>query len=119
MTDAADEAIAEALWRQVEDDLASDEAHQKLVEHFRARGQLAEAARLYRELKEALDPEEDGHTIEGIDKRLSGIAILAMAQLDVTKSEPKTRSLAVTLLMVVVGLFFVAAFVGLIKALLS
>ncbi|MBW2454200.1 MAG: hypothetical protein JRI68_06810 [Deltaproteobacteria bacterium] len=119
MSDAADEAIAEALWRKVTDDLESDEAHQKLVEHFRGRGELAEAARLYREHKEELDPDDDAETIEGIDQRLSGIAILAIAQLDVTKTEAKPHGLAVTFFMVVLGLMCVAAVAGLLKALLS
>lgn len=119
MSDAADEAIAVALWRKVTDDLESDEAHQKLVEHFRFRGELAEAARLYREHQDELDPEDDAEAIERIDKRLSGIAILAIAQLDVTKTEPEARSTAVTLLMVVLGLMCIAAVAGLIKALLA
>lgn len=119
MSDAAEEAIAEALWRKVTDDFESDERHQQLVEHFRSRGDLAEAARLYRAHKETLDPEQDAETIEGIDQRLSGIAILAVAQLDVTKTEAKPRSLTITLLTVVVALFCVATMAGLIKALLS
>ncbi len=119
MSNAADEAIAKALWRKVTDDFGSDDAHLKLVEHFRGRGELGDAAQLYRQHQETLDPDGDDETRALIEKRLSAIAILAVAQLDGSRTEPGPRSLAVHLFMVVLGLICIVAIAGLIKALLS
>jgi hypothetical protein len=119
MNDASDDAIAEALWGKVSDDLDSDGAHLALVEHFRGRGQLGEAARRYRDHQSGLDPDGDEEAKAQIDKRLKAIGALAFAQLDVTRTEPEPRSLALNLLMVVVGLICIAAVAGLLKALLS
>ncbi len=117
--ETVDAAVAKALWRKVTDDFDSDEAHLALVEHFRGHGELGEAAKLYREHKETLDTDGDEEANAQIDKRLGAIAILAVAQLDVTRSEAKPPSLAVNLLMVVLGLICLAAIAGLFKALLS
>ncbi len=114
-----DEAVAKALWRKVTDDLDSDDAHLALVDHFRGRGDLGKAAKLYREHQETLAADGDDEAKAQIDKRLGAIAILAVAQLDVTRSEAKPPSLAVNLLMVVLGLICLAAIAGLFKALLS
>ena len=117
--DAADQATFEALWKKVLSDFEG-EAHGKFVQHAQRANLLPEAAKRYRLFKEQLEADESlgederKARLEAVDKRLGGIAMLAMAQLDARKSEPKpskaaravTFVVAAMMLLAIVGLFW-------------
>lgn len=112
----ADRAIIDALWTKVTEDFAASKPHQAFLEHCRQSDQLPEAARRYRQHKEQLDDDDEVGRAEA-DKRLSAIALLAMAQLDANRSTPQKSKLTqvLTLIMATITL---AAMVALVKALL-
>ena len=105
----------DALWEKVIEDFRDDQAHQRFLEYSRQSGQLLEAARRYRKRK---DEGHDGEA-EIIDKRLAAIALYAMAELDVKRGEPKRRHPLAVLAVLMVLVFFFAAIIGLVRALLS
>jgi hypothetical protein len=97
MTDPA----LEALWKRVLDDWESDHAHGAFIEYCQAQGQLLEAAMRYRGMA-------GDHTRgQSADKRLKGIALLAIAGLESERS-PERRGIS-DLTRIALILFFIAA----------
>lgn len=89
--------VLEALWKRVLDGWDDDETHAAFTEHCRRTGQLLEAAVRYRGMA--------GDHARGAvaDRHLRGVAILAMAALEQTRSErraPGPRWLLITLAVV-------------------
>ncbi|MBI4702354.1 MAG: hypothetical protein HY744_14625 [Deltaproteobacteria bacterium] len=86
----------DALWQRVVERWDDEARHAAFVEACRASGRLDLGARRYRALKDAelaaeepaLAGEEGRHDVASIDRRLSAIAALAMAQL----GEPPRRA---------------------------
>jgi hypothetical protein len=104
VSDASQNAVAEALWSKVLEDFSSDKTHEAFLEHCRNANLLPEAARRYREHKNTLN-EAQKEEREAVDKRLSAVAILAMSQLDAKRSPPATRGKKVlTLIAAVIAL---------------
>lgn len=75
----------EEAWGRVEADWANEEAHRKFVGVCVALGQLPEAGKRYREVRER-DPERRQDAIARIEKLLT----LATQQLEDTKVPPST-----------------------------
>lgn len=117
--DAADQATFEARWKKVLADFEGDEAHGAFVQHAQRANLLPEAAKRYRLHKDQLaeQGEDDPAKLELIDKRLGGIAMLAMAQLDANKTEPQPSNWR-RIFTVLVALMTIAAIVGLFRALM-
>ena len=76
----------EALWKNVLDRWDEERAHGAFLEHCRATDQLAEAAARYRGMKGDRDR---GAVAE---RRLGGIAIVALAKLEATRRRPRPRA---------------------------
>ena len=76
------DAALEALWKNVLDRWEEDRAHGAFLEHCQATDQLAEAAARYRGMK---GDHERGAIA---DKRLAGVAIVALAKLEATRTRP-------------------------------
>jgi hypothetical protein len=77
----------EALWKNVLDRWDEDRAHGAFLEHCQLTDQLAEAAARYRGMK---GDRERGAVAE---KRLAGVAIVALAKLEATRTRPhRSRS---------------------------
>jgi hypothetical protein len=112
----ADRAIVDALWAKVTEDFLAPGPHQAFLEHCRREGQLAEAARRYREHQDQLADGDEAGKAEA-NERLRAIALLAVAQLDERRSAPRKNPWrpALALIMAFITL---AAMVGLVKALL-
>jgi len=72
--------ILDALWKNVLDRWEEDRAHGAFLEHCQTTDQLAEAAARYRGMK---GDRERGASAE---KRLAGVAIVALAKLEATRS---------------------------------
>jgi hypothetical protein len=104
------EPAFEALWKNVLDRWDEERAHGAFLEHCRATDQLAEAAARYRGMK---GDRERGAVAE---KRLAGVAIVALAKLESTRSRPH-RSGSRTGALVLATAFGLAA-VGLLAYLL-
>src|SRR6185369_16366271 len=75
----------EALWKSVLDRWQDERAHGAFLEYCQATDQLAEAAARYRGMKGDRDRSADA------EKRLAGIAIVALAKLHATRS-PRPRT---------------------------
>ena len=78
--------VLEALWKKVLDNWEEDAAHGAFLEHCQSTQQLVEAAVRYRGMK------GDRERGEVAEKRLKGVAILAMASLETTRSEKPRRT---------------------------
>ena len=78
------EAAFEALWKSVLDRWDDERAHGAFLEYCQTTDQLAEAAARYRGMK----GDRDRSTVA--EKRLAGIAIVALAKLHATRT-PVTR----------------------------
>jgi hypothetical protein len=76
------DAAFEALWKNVLDRWDDDRAHGGFLEHCQLTDQLAEAAARYRGMKG--DRERGG----AAEKRLAGVAIVALAKLEATRTPP-------------------------------
>jgi hypothetical protein len=76
--------VLEALWKKVLDDFSSDAAHGAFLEHCQATRQLFEAAVRYRGMA--------GDHARGAmaERRLAGIAVLALAELETARTPPRT-----------------------------
>jgi hypothetical protein len=77
--------ILEALWKRVLDDFGNESAHGAFIEHCRATRQLLEAAVRYRGMA---GDHARGATAE---KRLTGIAVLALAELETARTPPRSH----------------------------
>ncbi len=87
----------EALWKNVLDNWDDDKAHGAFLEHCQRSDQLVEAAVRYRGMQ---GDRERGAVAE---KRLSGVAMLAMAQLEASRTppgEPRSRWVITTVALV-------------------
>ena len=79
------------LWQRVLDAWDDDAAHAAFLEHGRGTKQLGACAARYREeLRRASAYREDQTRVETAQKRLNGIAMLAMVDLDATGTTPET-----------------------------
>lgn len=93
------DAAFEALWKNVLDHWDEDRAHGAFLELCQATDQLAEAAARYRGMK------GDRDRSVAAEKRLAGIAIVALAKLEATRSKaPRTRSTGSLVLAAALGL---------------
>lgn len=77
------DAAFEALWKSVLDRWDEDRAHGAFLEYCQATDQLAEAAARYRGMT------GDRDRSAAAEKRLAGIAIVALAKLHATRSPPR------------------------------
>ena len=94
MTTISDPAL-EALWKNVLDRWDDEKAHAAFLDHCQNADQLVEAAVRYRGM--AGDRERG----EAAEKRLQGVAVLAMAKLESTRTtEPRGRSRVGSLLLI-------------------
>ena len=75
------DAAFEALWKNVLDHWDEERAHGAFLELCQATDQLAEAAARYRGMK------GDRDRFAVAEKRLAGIAIVALAKLEATRSK--------------------------------
>ena len=104
------DAALEALWKNVVDQWDDERAHGAFLEHCQTTDQLVEAAVRYRGMA---GDRERGDVAR---KRLQGVAILAMAKLESSRTSPGRRS---RVLSMVVVLFFVAASAALLAHLVT
>jgi len=97
------EPAFEALWKSVLDRWDEDRAHGAFLDYCGATDQLAEAAARYRGMK----GDRDRSAVA--EKRLAGIAIVALAKLEATRSPtPRRRSTGSLILATAFGLAAVA-----------
>jgi hypothetical protein len=81
------------LWQNVLARWDDDAAHAAFLDHCRALKQLGVAASRYREeVKKASAYREDTTRVETAQKRLNAVALLAVIELDATRSEPVSRA---------------------------
>jgi hypothetical protein len=99
----ADDAL-EALWEAARADWAADAPNRAFIEYCRARGELPEAAKRYREAKDA------GAGTEAIQKRLAAIALIAMNDIDTRKSEAPSKRPHPVLVVFAAGILGVALY---------
>ncbi len=94
----------EALWKSVLDRWDEDRAHGAFLDYCGTTDQLAEAAARYRGMK----GDRDRSAVA--EKRLAGIAIVALAKLEATRSPaPRRRNLGNVILVCGFGLATVCA----------
>ena len=105
------DAAFEALWKSVLDRWDEERAHGAFLEYCQATDQLAEAAARYR----GMTGDRDRSAVA--EKRLAGIAIVALAKLHATRS-PMPRSGRRLGALILAGSFALAA-AGLLAYLLS
>jgi hypothetical protein len=74
-------AVFEALWKSVLDHWQDERAHSAFLEYCQSSEKLAEAAARYRGMK------GDRERSAVAEKRLAGIAIVALAQLHASRSK--------------------------------
>jgi hypothetical protein len=108
---------AAALWQKVCEDFSATPAHEAFLRFCHEEGELPYAASCYRGRKDAL-PEGDPER-EAIDKRLAAIAILAMSQLDLHRSEPIKKSHVMLVLGVIAAFLTVGSLIALARAILA
>ncbi|MEI9952078.1 MAG: hypothetical protein WDO74_24605 [Pseudomonadota bacterium] len=105
------DAAFEALWKSVLDDWQDERAHGAFLEYCQTTDQLAEAAARYRGMK----GDRDRSAVA--EKRLAGIAVVALAKLHATRSQRARPDRRIGSL-ILAGCFGLAA-VGLLAYLLS
>jgi hypothetical protein len=96
----APDSTLEALWKNVLDNWQNDAAHHAFLDYCQSRERLDEAAVRYRGMK---GDHERGAAAE---KRLTGVLMLAMSKLEVSRAEPKANASALTKLLLIA--FFTA-----------
>jgi len=89
----------DTAWAEVEADWSSEAAHKKFLTLCASLDRLAEAGKRYRAVKES-DPERAEVATAQIDRLLG----LAMQNLQVLKSEPRTRSGKQVLFLIALGI---------------
>ncbi len=106
----ADDAL-EALWDAARAEFAADGPNRAFIEYCRARGELPEAARRYREAKQSLATGSGaGSGSSAIEKRLAAIAMIAMSDIDMRKSEPPSKRPHPVLIALAAGILGVALY---------
>jgi len=105
------DAAFETLWKGVLDRWQDDRAHGAFLEYCQATDQLAEAAARYRGMK----GDRDRSAVA--EKRLAGIAIVALAKLHATRSPVASSARSISNL--ILAACFGLAAVGLLAYLLS
>lgn len=78
--------VLEALWKKVTDDFGDEQAHGSFLEYCRTSEQLVEAAVRYRGMA------GDHARAEVAEKKLKAVALLAMTQLETSRSQPSRPS---------------------------
>jgi len=81
MTRAAD-PVLDALWKRVLDRWEDESAHSCFLDYCQQQNCLVEAAVRYR----GMSADRDRH--ESAEKKLKAVTLLAMSQLEATRSEP-------------------------------
>lgn len=105
------DAAFEALWKNVLDHWDEDRAHGAFLELCQATDQLAEAAGRYRGMK------GDRNRSAVAERRLAGIAIVALAKLEATRSKvPRARRMTSFVLGAAFGLASVVILVHLLMS---
>ncbi len=92
------DAALEALWKNVVQRWDDDAAHGAFLEHCRASGRLDEAAVRYRGMA------GDRERAAGAEKRLKAVALLALAQLETSRTPPRAaagRTIAMLVLLAI------------------
>ncbi len=86
---AVEDPTFDALWQQVVDDWDDDARHGKFLAYAQASGALGRAASRYKSVTTTDSPYRisDKH-LEDARKRLAGVAMLAVMNLDAGRSEP-------------------------------
>jgi hypothetical protein len=105
----SDPALDE-LWAKVSARWDDDKAHAAFLELCRLQGALSEAAARYRRARDASDDEAERELLQ---KRLAGIALVAMLELEAARSTetPREVQLAQRVLRWIVLLLCLAALV--------
>jgi hypothetical protein len=92
MSDGDGTTLEDAAWARVAADYFDPEPHRAFVALSVRTGRLAEAARRYRQAREALGA-DDVALRSLLDERLAAIALLAVAELDAQRTpQPPMRS---------------------------
>ena len=108
----AEQAIAEALWRNIDDDFSAERAHSAFIEHCRACGDLAFAAQRYRRRKEAAAEQES----EAIERHLKAITAIAMTQLADSPQDQPPPGEGLRRVVTIVGVLLFIAALGVLAA---
>ena len=96
MTPPPDAAI-DALWKHLLEHWDEESAHGAFIEYCQQTNALVAAAARYREVS------ADGEHHEAAQKRLSAITILALSQLESTRTQPKqAQNQAIRLILFIV-----------------
>ncbi|MEM9874133.1 MAG: hypothetical protein AAF928_04515 [Myxococcota bacterium] len=111
-------SVGEALWAQIVSDPRADGPHDAYLRHCTEQDCLDEAARRYREARDALDDDEEPVIRDQYERRLAAIAVLAMAKLDVAPEPPRVGPW-LRALQVVVAVLAGLSFLVLARALMS
>ena len=74
--------VLDALWKRVTDDFADEKAHGAFLDYCRTHERLVEAAVRYRGMK------GDRERAETAEKKLKAVALLAMTELESSRSPP-------------------------------
>jgi hypothetical protein len=85
----------EALWKNALDNWDNDAAHHAFLDFCQSHEALDEAAVRYRGMK------GDRDRGLGAEKRLTAVLMLAMSKLELSRSEPKAASSALTKLVLI------------------
>ena len=112
MAELSDPAV-EALWKNALDHWDEEKAHVAFIEACRESGRLAEAATRYRGMSGDRDRGPEA------EKRLKGVLVIAMAQLEVVRTpEPVTKRRAgtvATLVLLVAGTIGLLVYLGIVR----
>lgn len=93
MNEPADDLVLEGLWTKLTASFEDEERHQAFVAYCRESRQLDEAARRYRLVAEGKDeavPAGEA-TVDLAKKRLSQVAVVAVATLEADRTEPGAK----------------------------
>lgn len=92
---AESDPVLEALWSKAIGNWKEDERHKAFVAYCRETNRLDEAARRYRTVVDGAEPslESTPEIVEDAKKRLSGVALVAVATLEADRTEPGAPSM--------------------------
>ena len=101
----------EALWKKVLYEWDDERAHGSFLEHCRSTDQLVEAAVRYRGMS------HDRARGPAAHRRLSSVALLALAQLEASRAPPRVlrrqAGAAVAMVLLAAGILAMLAYIGL------